>query len=249
MPLYSLTTDKKPVLDAFYLVRGFPHGYLKGKVRIASYNGLRMVFPFEEDPSFDDVWLRNVYYPYVPRSSHTVIDVGAHMGFFTLKVARQVKEVIAFEPDPQNFMFLVQNIKYNNLSNVKAFNYALGERDCDIFLERKYGYGRTRVTRNNTKIRAEMKTLDTLVNQLDLHPDVLKIDVEGYELQVLKGAKKVLACFKPNLIIAAYHYPAESKEIANYLSEFGFKCFYYHVPLVLQKANETYVWVDRGKVC
>ena len=246
---YKINRNSK-FLDCFYSIRSMFHGIpMKNGLRIARYDGMSIIFPSREDPFFDDVWLRDVYYPYTPKSEDVVFDVGAHMGFFTLKVARQVKEVIAFEPDPYNFMFLVQNIKYNNLSNVKAFNYALGERDCDVFLERRYGYGRTRVTRINTKIQAEMKTLDTLVKQLGLHPDVIKIDVEGYELQVLKGAKKVLTCFKPNLIIAAYHYPTEPKEIANYLSEFGFKCFYYHVPLVLQKAYETYVWVVQGKVC
>ncbi|MDI6847458.1 MAG: FkbM family methyltransferase [Candidatus Bathyarchaeia archaeon] len=218
-------------------------------MRIARYDGMNIIFPSKEDPFFDDVWLRNVYYPYTPNSEDVVFDIGAHMGFFTLKVARKVKWVIACEPDPQNFVFLMQNVKYNNLSNVKTFNYALGERNCDVFLERGYGGGRTKVTRSNTMVRTRMITLDTLVKQLGLHPDVIKIDVEGYELQILKGAKKVLACFKPKLIIAAYHYPGELKEIANYLSELGFKCFHYSVPLVLQKTNEAYVWADRGKAC
>ena len=98
MSLYNITPNKKSVLDAFYFVRGLPHGYLKGKIRIAIYDKLKIVFPFNEDPSFDDVWLRDVYYPYEPQSNHIVIDVGAHMGFFTLKIVRSVKKVVAVEP-------------------------------------------------------------------------------------------------------------------------------------------------------
>lgn len=110
------------------------HGMpMRNGLRIAKYNDMRIVFPSREDPFFDDVWLRNVYFPYVPNSEDVVFDIGAHMGFFTCRVAGKVKTVIACEPDPQNFMYLMTNIKYNNLSNVRAFNCALGERSAIIF--------------------------------------------------------------------------------------------------------------------
>lgn len=219
------------------------HGIpLKNGLRMARYKGMSMIFPSLEDPCFDDVWLREVYYPYLPGGEDVVFDVGAHMGFFTVKVAAYVKEVIAFELDPYNFRFLLTNIKHNELSNVKTFNYALGDRDCDVFLKRGYGYGRTRITESNTGYKARMKTLDTTVKELGTTPDVIKLDVEGYEMKVLHGAKYTLTRFKPKLIIAAYHYPTESKDIVKYLSELGFRCFIYYVPLVLQKVKETYVY-------
>lgn len=241
---YMLTRDSR-CLDVFYSIRSMFHGIpLRNGLRMARCKGMSIIFPSLEDPSFDDVWLREVYYPYLPGREDVVFDVGAHMGFFTVKIAGYVKEVIALEPDPYNFRFLLTNIKHNELSNVKTFNYALGDRDCDVFLKRGYGYGRTRTTESNTGYKVRMKTLDTLVKELGTTPDVIKVDVEGYEIKVLHGAKYTLTRFKPKLIIAAYHYPAESKDIVKYLSELGFRCFIYYVPLVLQKAKETYVYAS-----
>jgi len=239
---YTLTKDAR-YLDVLYSIRSMLHGIpMKNGLRIAKYAGMRIVFPSGEDPSFDDVWLRQVYYPYLPRLEDTVVDVGAHMGFFTLKVAKAVKEVFAFEPDPYNFSFLVANIKYNNLSNVRLFNCALGDRDCDGFLKRGEGYGRTRISEDKAGKKIRIKTLDTVVNELGISPNVIKIDAEGYEMKVLKGAKSTLVRFKPNIMIAAYHYQNESLDVVKYLSELGFKCFVYQVPLTLQKVKETYVY-------
>jgi len=217
---------------------------MRNGLRIAKYKGMSIIFPSREDPSFDDIWLREVYYPYKPRRKDVVFDIGAHMGFFTAKVARHVKEVIAFEPDPYNFRFLLTNIKHNELSNVRAFNYALGERDCNTFLKRGYGYGRTKVTESNTGYKVKMKTLDTLVKEQEITPGVIKLDTEGYEIKVLHGARFTLARFRPKLVIACYHYPKEPEDVVKYLSELGFSCFIYQVPLVLQKVKETYVYAE-----
>jgi len=249
---YKLTKNQR-CLDVFYCgldlygcvsgsIRSMFHGIPKRNLRIARYKGMSIIFPSREDPSFDDVWLREVYYPYLPRHEDIVFDVGAHMGFFTLKVAKQVKEVIAFEPDPQNFKFLLSNIKYNDLSNVKPFNQALGDKDCDVFLKRGYGYGRTRTTESNTGYNVKMKTLDTVVKELGIIPDVIKIDVEGSEIKVLDGAKSTLTRYKPQLIIASYHYSDEWKDIAKILAGIGISCYVYEVPLALQKAREIYVY-------
>lgn len=245
MPLYYLATDKKPVLDAFYFVRGFPHGYLEGGTRIASYNGLKIAFPFEEDPSFDDVWLRNVYYPYQPRRDHVVMDVGAHMGFFTLKIAGKVARVIAVEPDPTNFAFLSRNVKINGLDGkVILENFALGEKEKMIFLDRDgYGFGRTKVTSKKTDCLTEMKTIDGLAKEVELDRlDVIKIDTEGNELKILKGAKNTLAKHKPVLLLAAYHIEQEHIVLASCLRQYGYNVFVYRVPLTLSLKQEVYIY-------
>lgn len=239
---FTLTKDSR-ILDLFYSIRSIPHGILmRNGLRLANYNGIRCLFPSREDPSFDDVFLRNVYYPYVTQPKDVVIDVGAHMGFFTVKVAKKVKEVVAFEPDPYSFRFLSMNIKYNELQNVRAFNYALGDRDACMFLERGYGYGRTRLTESNTGYVCRIKPLDSVVKELGITPTVIKIDTEGHEMKVLEGAKVTLTRCKPKLIIASYHYPDEWKYVTKYLTGMGFRCFIYRVPLALQKAKETYVY-------
>jgi FkbM family methyltransferase len=241
---YELTKDQK-MLDKFYSIRSIPHGIPKRNgLRLAKYGGKLLLFPSSEDPFFDDVFLRNVYYRYEPRKDHILFDVGAHMGFFTVKMASRVKKVIAFEPDPYNFEFLCANIQYNGSYNVIAFNYALGSENSSLFLNRNYGYGRTRLTKTNTGLKVEVKKLDSIVKQLGVCPNVIKIDVEGSEMKVLEGAKVTLARCRPRLIIASYHYASESEEIIRYLANAAFRCFLYTVPLTLQRKQERYVYAE-----
>ena len=244
MPLYYLATDKRPVLNAFYSVRGFPHGYSKGGTRIASYNGLNIAFPFEEDPSFDDVWLRNVYYPYQPRRDHVVMDVGAHMGFFTLKIARKVARVIAVEPDPTNFRFLSRNVNVNKLGGKVALeNLALGEKERMIFLDRDgYGFGRTKTTSAKTCVSVRMTTIDNLVDRERVDRlDIIKIDTEGNELEILRGATAALKKYKPDLLLAAYHFHCEHIHLARFLKSLRYTVSCYSIPLFLSNGTETYL--------
>lgn len=243
---YMSTKDSR-MLDAFYSIRSIPHGFpMKNGLRLAKYKGNRILFPSREDPFFDDVFLRDVYYPYKPKNRDTVFDVGAHMGFFTVKVGKHVEKLIAFEPDPYNFRFLLMNIENNALSNVRAFNCALGDRDDYAFLKRGYGYGRTRLTETNTGYRVLVRTLDTLVRELSVIPSMVKVDVEGHEMKVLEGAKSTLTRYKPRLILASYHYQYQSRDVVKYLARIGYSCFIYHVPLPLQKFKDTYVYAEQS---
>jgi len=249
MLLYNVVTNKKPILDTFYLVRGVPHGYLKGKLRIASYDNLKIVFPFDEDPSFDDVWLRDVYYPYVPQNNHVVVDIGAHMSFFSLKVARKVKNVVAVEPDPTNFKFLTFNIHLNKLQDkVVLYNLALGERDGQIYLDRSgYGFGRSKTTTEKTDCSVEMRTVDSFMEEIGLERvDLIKIDTEGSELEILKGARKTLLKYRPDLLIAAYHFNKEHLILTRYLKKYGYRVFCYRAPFFLSSDGEVYLYA-KGK--
>ena len=245
MLLYAAVQDKDTVLNAFYKLRGAPHGYSRGQLRIAIYNGLRITFPFKEDPAFDDVWIREVYQEYIPRKEHVVIDVGAHMGFFTLKIVNAVSQIIAVEPDPVNFKFLLYNIHSNRLDDkVALINVALGEKRGKIFLDRRaYGYGRSRSTTAKTDCQSEMWTLDDLLCGRGLKKvSLVKIDTEGFELDVLKGSVNTLCEYKPDLIIAAYHFRKEYLLISDFLKKHAYLVFYYCIPLFLFGGKELYLY-------
>lgn|GEM_PF-1052939 len=245
MGAYAMTKNKAKILDAFYLIRGLPHGFIRDGNRLAFYDGLTIVFPLKEDPSFDDVWLRDVYYPYKPKTDDIVIDVGAHMGFFTLKIAKNVKMIIAVEPDPTNFRFLVLNIKINQVDKkVAAYNVALGDANRQMFLDRTgYGGGRSKITSQKTDIQVKTQTLDSLVETVGLdHVDLIKIDTEGNELSVIRGAQEVLRRYRPDLLVASYHFPKELHLVANQLRRNGYRVFYYSVPLVMAREREAYLY-------
>lgn len=247
MLIYALAENKNPILDAFYTIRGLPHGWLKGKTRIAFYDSFTIVFPFDEDPSFDDVWLRNVYYPYRPKNDDVVVDIGAHMGFFTLKVAKTVRKVVAVEPDPVNFHFLSLNVRLNRVTEkVILHNCAIGEKESQIYLDRGYyGFGRTKIAEKETGYLTKMTTTDRLIESERLQRlDLIKIDAEGYELQILNHAQRTLEEFHPRLLIAAYHFRHEASMLSDRLLEFGYEVKYYQIPLILSRFRETYLYAS-----
>jgi FkbM family methyltransferase len=239
---YKLAKKRK-ILDVFYSIRSLPHGApLRKGLRVANYKGSRILFPSSEDPAFDDVFLRDVYFPYKPKRDDVVVDIGAHMAFFTVKIARQVKKVVAFEPDPLNFSFMTFNIKNNDLTNVAAFDYALAGEKGFMFLKRGNYLRESRLTMSSTEIRVKVRTLDDAMTELGTRPTMVKIDAEGYEMEILRGAERTLTQYRPSVMIASYHYRDEARDIAGLLLGMDFTVFFYQSYLVLQRAKETYIY-------
>ena len=147
---------------------------------------------------------------FTPKESDIVIDVGAHIGPYTLIASKCVGlngKVVAIEADPENFNILNRNIQLNKLTNVIALNYAAYSKEDKIKLyllskgeESSYTKYNTVMTdrAHNEKKFVEVKanTLDYLLQSSGIkHEDVnwIKIDVEGAEYDVLKGAKNILS--------------------------------------------------------
>ena len=122
-----------------------------------------------------------------------VFECGAHHGELTIHLSRWVGEqgkVIAFEPVPHNMAAVRKQVELNDLKNVTLVNAAVGR-------ER----GRVRITndsnaevagRRGPGIEVEMVRLDDYVQ---MKPTMLKIDVEGYEAELLKGAQEVMRLY------------------------------------------------------
>ena len=146
-----------------------------------------------------------------PKQGEVVIDIGAHIGTYTVRAAKAVgKEglVIALEPDPENFRLLNVNVKLNKLENVVTLCMGAYETDgVAIMFRSEYRscHSLTRVPGGFIEeTRVPTITLDTLLRRFNLSRiDWLKIDVEGGELLVLKGADKALELLK-NLIIEVW---------------------------------------------
>jgi FkbM family methyltransferase len=164
-----------------------------------------------------------------PSKGDVVVDAGAHYGFYTLHASRLVGDegvVFSFEPHPKNYGRFLTNLSSNGIRNVVPLNKALGECDKTIRL-----YVSSHSERHSTSftlnpsthysgdyLLVESARLDTVVSELGIkRVDLIKIDVEGAELSILKGAEKTIGQFRPSLTIAAYHYPRETDEICTLL--------------------------------
>lgn len=139
----------------------------------------------------------------------TFYDIGANAGFFTLLGAKCVGlsgRVIAVEPLPRNIEVLEKHLSLNGISNVGVVGKAISD-----FV----GTARFSVEGHSTsKISAEghatvqVTTLDALVEELGSPPDIVKVDIEGAEIGLLRGAKKVMEESRPVIFLAVH-----SKEI------------------------------------
>lgn len=128
-----------------------------------------------------------------------VLDIGANIGWFTCvgaKIAGSAGRFCAFEPEPDNFAALINNISANRLFNVQPFRVALGEEDRDgqLFLcHDNLGDHRTYAVEGRASIPIQIAKLDTILGDMDFVPDLIKIDVQGGESGVLGGGTNVLA--------------------------------------------------------
>jgi FkbM family methyltransferase len=134
------------------------------------------------------------------------IDVGASLGYFTVLAARAVGNdgrVVAFEPGPHNQSMVLLNLVHNGLTNVELLPYALSDRREVVSYRRLGSNGAIAPL-----LGAESVAIGDLVQALPMDEvladerriDVVKIDVEGAEGRVLRGAATIIDRFRPTLL-------------------------------------------------
>lgn len=135
------------------------------------------------------------------------IDVGANVGHYSLLAAGICQaEVMAFEPIPSTFFKLNRNVNLNKLSNkIKLFNIGIGEESSYLnFTTNKDVMNSVAQEYDKDVVRIEVMRLDDVLK--DIEPVFLKIDVEGFEYFVLKGATNVLAKESLKYIIIEFNF-------------------------------------------
>lgn len=134
------------------------------------------------------------------------VDVGASLGDYSLVASRLVGprgKVIAFEPDPVNCRWLRKSIERNGLTNVELYQEALSdvEGEASFFLSGVSGWHTLKKGQLAAE-KGEIKVRTRPLDDVDLpRLDVMKIDVEGAELEVLEGARRHLRRFRPLLFV------------------------------------------------
>jgi FkbM family methyltransferase len=164
-----------------------------------------------------------------PKKGDVVVDVGAHMGLYTMISSKHVGpygKVIAIITDPQIFDMLNHNIKLNNITNVMPFNYIPYSKEMDMVLVR---YSRMLLGKNgkpntvNKTIAVHVNTLDNLLQHNRINEvNWIKIDVEGAELEVLKGAHNVLSNSKDIALLIEVHGKDNYKPLTEFLHSYNF---------------------------
>jgi FkbM family methyltransferase len=140
------------------------------------------------------------------RPGMTVLDVGAHVGYYTLLSARLVGsrgKVVAFEPNPRNCAFLRQHVAANGLENVTVEQSAVADRNGRMRFDFGTGTGTGRLTPEG-EIDVSSVRLDDYCAARGIVPGAIKIDVEGAELDVLRGAEATIVDRPPVLFLSTH---------------------------------------------
>jgi methyltransferase, FkbM family len=215
---------------------------LPGKIRIFINDAATL------SVNIPDHYLRREYmkHPdYVPSKGWIVLDIGAYVGIYSLWASKLVDDsfVVAFEPNPLAFRWLINNVKLNNVANIKALLYALGD---DIGKQKLYIAGENveasslivnHIVNNPSgkyliagEYVVPVVTLDYIINRFmkiigksTNYIDLTKIDVEGYEMKVLKDAEETLRKGLINKFAIEVHIDqVNTEKLIKYLSDKGF---------------------------
>lgn len=195
---------------------------------------------FPEAPLIE--WAKEFLRPEV-----TFVDIGAHVGTYALSYAPLCKAVYAFEPQRLTFCRLCAGISLNRLTNVYPKNVALADssRSAELKIISTDGGGSSikNLTSNINPIGTEIVECRTLDSYALESVGFIKIDVEGAELEVLKGATNTIQAYKPKILMEVWDddsYAAHRKELSVYLEGIGYK----HTVV----AGFSYMWVCEPKL-
>jgi len=169
-------------------------------------------------------------------AGNTVIDIGANIGYFTLLASRLVGDtgtVVALEPSHVNLTRLSRHVSYNNSHNVLIASLAAGNGyampTINFSSFSNAGAASLRPKPNIRGNRVLQWPLDALFQAHGIRPDVIKIDIEGYELEALKGMARTLASVGPVVICELTdaflrELGQSARELIDFMESFGYRC-------------------------
>ncbi|GAA0137516.1 hypothetical protein YSY43_43570 [Paenibacillus sp. YSY-4.3] len=189
-------------------------------LKISGFEGEYIFEKIKSTNSFYESHLLLKWSEYISPDA-VVYDIGANLGNHALYFSKKTraKSIYAFEPADINFSLLEKNCMDNDCDNVQIFNVAIGSKEdkanMNISLD---NLGQSYVTLESTGDTV-VKTLDSF-NDIE-QPTFIKIDVEGYELEVLKGMNNILKHSHPTLWIEVTSETVKS--VYAYLSQFNYQ--------------------------
>ncbi|MFC1499614.1 FkbM family methyltransferase [Candidatus Zixiibacteriota bacterium] len=162
-------------------------------------SSLVYLYGFSDNLTYFDIYQQHIV------AGSTTLDIGANLGIHTAVMSRCVGEqghVKAYEPVGRIFERLQGTIQLNGLTNVDCRNTGVGDVPGTIGfddLEGEFNIGKGQV-RNGAKSSIPITTIDNEATEFTGRVSLMKIDVEGYELSVLRGAHNTLYQHKPILV-------------------------------------------------
>lgn len=174
-------------------------------------------------------------------TNEVFVDCGAFTGdsisSFIDSVNGKYKSVLAFEPDTKNYKILLNNVENFKWKNIECVKAATGLTHSYVNFSDDGGAGASladsKVSSDN--VQHELTLQIKLDEYIDRQPTLIKMDIEGAELDCLKGAENLIKTLKPKLAICLYHKPMDLFTIPLYLKsivpQYRFKLRQHHHPI------------------
>jgi len=171
----------------------------------------------------------------------TVYDIGAFEGLLSMFFARRARQVVAYEPNPENCTRLMENLRLNRLENVVVRKLGLGRevRNLEMVWDPSMPGGASLETQVADQLRRGVPSVRThtiSISTLDRDrgeaglpaPDLIKIDIEGWELEALCGARQTLLASRPALFLEMHGETLREKKqkvaaIVEFLNDAGYQ--------------------------
>ena len=193
------------------------------------------------------------------KDSGWFFDVGANVGLYTWEVRKvcPTRKILAFEPDPENIKLLEKTLRGANLQNVEICKYALSNQLAEVSFFQDNLTSATGCVAGKDKpwieqylngsaneIRVKTETLDSILRK-DRTPSLIKIDVEGHEVEVLQGARNTIREAKPMMIIESF--PPKQSTVLSLLHELGYRSMDAdHHTSINPKTTNLFAWHPQG---
>jgi FkbM family methyltransferase len=162
----------------------------------------------------------------------TVIDAGANVGVFSVWFSNCVGpdgSVLAIEPTPNNQERLQKNLRLSNIDNVIVHGVAAGSENGETILHLSTDPAFSSTQRHDVRwtmdssLRVPVRTLDAIWRSAGMpHISLIKVDIEGGELDVLKGAADILSACRPAVLIEA-NTVEERNDIQSWIGARGYR--------------------------
>lgn len=216
--------------------------YKKGSVRSVEREGIRYHLDISHVVDHCIYWgIKDLsFYRILDRikQARVILDIGANIGNSSLFFASQnaAAKILAFEPHPETYKRAQVNIDLNPYQNIKLYNLGLGEEKAELKLYEvnEHNSGMNRILEQELDLPfkvVKVDRLDSFMEQERLNSvDLLKIDVEGYEYAVLKGAEETIKKHFPLLFIELddlnlREQNRSAAELLQLLTDFGYTTF------------------------
>ena len=206
------TALNHPTIALEYLGRALQKSFGSGEpvraihgVKLGNFNGFSEYHSVRNGVLADELAFLSSY----PFGDGTIIDVGANLGLFSLLVNQRYRDrsIIAFEPNPSTFAALLSNVARNEATGISCHQVGIAAHDGFVsFAAREHARANASIRSETTmsqgdEVQVACTTLDTFCrsNTID-RIALLKVDVEGYETLVFRGAEKILTDVRPGVI-------------------------------------------------